>query len=679
MNFKYIFKSAALALAGLAMVGLNSCNYLDVVPPEQPNLDDAMKTYDRARGYLYSCYKGTADIDAPVDYLGETNATTDEYFHPYTWCNDNAVLKGVLVNTMSATTNISWIWGQTYRYIGQCLLFEKKLEEVGRVYGVATEEEMAGWLAETRFLKAYYHFMTLRKYGPIPITKELIPMDASSSAFPGRSHFDYCVAYICHELDEAAKGLPADRPNNEKGRATSTICKAIKARLLLYAASPLWNGEFYAKSWRNKVRTETDQNVINPWTGVTYGEQPVDYGYELFQLNFDRNRWQVALDANLEALALAEGEGNRELYRDIDKYKTQGVPLTFIPEDPSIDTLPGHAARMLDIAEHVMLMKNLSVTREDEGNREVIFSSSHGIPLGSLYARWPHKVVKLSNGTYPEAWSGTAPSLYSVWHFLTADGMLPENDPNFYDESEWYKTLGLKTTRARVIKLHANREPRFYAWIGFDGGDYGNMFYENKRALVLNMTSSSAQGYAPNDYNRDFSPSGYLCQKYIHPQAYFTSAGQQNQYNTAPANLCRLAELYLNIAECYAELGNDEKALEYMNVIRERAGVPGLTAAMAAQSGMSVRDWVRNERFVELYNEGVRYYDIRRWKLGNERLGFGTRHVLQGANMENPSVTDFNVPVLLDFPYSWADRQYLAPVFYNEVSKNPQMVQAPGF
>lgn len=657
MNFKHIFKSAALALAGLSMAGMSSCNYLDVVPPEQPSIDDAMKTYDRARGYLYSCYKGTADIDPPVDYLNEINATTDEYFHPYTWCNDNAVLKGVLVNTMSSTANFSWIWGSTYQYIGQCLLFERKLDEVGRRYNVATEEEMAQWLSETRFLKAYYHFLTLRKYGPIPITRELIAMDASSSQFPGRSHYDYCVAYICHELDEAAKGLPASRPDNELGRATSTICKAIKARVLLYAASPLWNGSFPFPSWRNKVNTPADPELGTP-----------DYGNQLFSLEYDRNKWQVALDANLEALALAEGEGNRALYRDTTYYQNQGVELPYVPGDVTDE-----------FKRYVMLMRNLSVTRENEGNREVIFSSSHGVPGASITARLPHKIIKRSNGTYPETWSGTAPSLYTIWHFLTEDGMLPENDPNFYPEDEWYTKAGFTRTRADIIKLHVRREPRFYAWMGFDGGDYGSKLYDNTRPLTLNMKKATAQGYAPNDYNRDFSPSGYLTQKYIHPLAYYTASGNGNTYNTVPANLCRLAELYLNIAECYAELGNDEEALRYMNVIRERAGVPGLTTAMAAQSGMSVRDWVRNERFIEFWNEGIRYFDIRRWVLGNERLGFGTRHVLNGANIQDPSFEDFNQPVLLDFPYSWADRQYLAPVFYNEVSKNPQLVQAPGF
>ena len=66
-------------------------------------------------------------------------------------------------------------------------------------------------------------------------------MDTPTSEYNGRFHFDYCVDWIANQLDEAAKVLPANRTvTNEWGRATSTIAKAVKARLLLYAASPLW-------------------------------------------------------------------------------------------------------------------------------------------------------------------------------------------------------------------------------------------------------------------------------------------------------------------------------------------------------------------------------------------------------------------------------------------------------
>ena len=75
-----------------------------------------------------------------------------------------------------------------------------------------------------------------------------------------------------------------------------------------------------------------------------------------------------------------------------------------------------------------------------------------------------------------------------------------------------------------------------------------------------------------------------------------------------------MAELYLNLAECHAALGNTTEALINLNVIRQRAGVQNLTEGDLTGE-MNLMDWVRNERFVELFEEGHRYYDLRRWTL----------------------------------------------------------------
>lgn len=661
MKFNNILKTVSMAAILAAMAGVASCNYLDVVPPEVPTADDAMKTYDRARGYLHSCYNGLVGIDNndyTVGYLQEVNSTTDEYFMPFTWNNDNSVLRGTLQNTQSGTVGISDQWKRWYTAIGQCLQFEDKLNTVGREFKVASESEMKVWLAETRFLKAFYHWSLLRRYGPIPLTRELIPMDAPTDAFPGRSHFDYCVEYICHEMEEAAKDLPAVRQESEIGRATSTICKSVIGKIRLYAASPLWNGEFPTPMWRNKegVTTPADPELGTP-----------DYGNLLVSTTYDASKWDKALAANLEALALAEGAGNRELYNDTTHYHANDLELPYIP----FDAPEGFKQK-------VMLMRYLNTTRENEGNREIIFSSSEGIQGASLSARLPHRIVKMNNGTYYDHWQGIGASVYSIEHFNTVNGYLPENDPNFYEEDEWYTSAGLRGKRSSITKICTNREPRFYAWIGFDGGDYGSRVVNNESPLTLNMKDPEAQGYAPSLYNRDFCPSGYLNQKWLHPAAYFGVNGSSNMYNTATYPIMRLAELYLNIAECYAAKGNVEEACRYLNPIRNRAGVPDLTPAMVSATGMPIMEWVRNERFLELWNESNRYFDIRRWVIGEEQLGYGKRVVLN-AQVEGPTFEEFNQKMPLNFPYTWGRKLYVYPIWYHELARNPQLVQAPGF
>lgn len=634
-------------MLSLVALSISSCNFLDVVPPEQPNLKDATSNYDRTLGFLHSCYKGTTDIDLPTAYLGEINSSTDEFTLPASWTEGSWYTYAT--NTASAT-NQNWLWGQTYRYIGQCLLFMKELDKVKADY--ITEDHKKLWKAECNFLIAYYHFITLRRYGPIPITDTYIPMDTDPNKYNGRFHFDYCVKWIADKFDEAAKDLPAVRTeSNEWGRATSTMCKAYKARLLLYAASPLWNGEFPFKTWKNK-------NFETP-----------GYGFDLVSSTYDPQKWEIALTACKDALQFALNEGGRELYKDTQYYARQEIPLPYVPGITDGD-LPEN--EKLAFQENVMKMRYAVSTRESEGNREIIWGCASSV---NLLPSFPHRIIQQNNGNWSNGYSGIGPTLFTMENFYTKDGKLPAKDPNFTPEVDWFESSNLPN-RGDIIKLNANREPRFYAWLAFDGGDYGSKF-QGGSPLKLQMRNGNLNGYNPSLFNRDNSPTGFLSQKYVDPRHEFLKAGGQNQGTSAPIIHYRLAELYLNAAECCAALGKTAEAIEYLNPIRKRAGVPELKAEDVT-ADMTIMDWVKAERFIELWYEGQRFFDVRRWCEGKKYFAKGQRKGLN-ANVLNPSFEEFNKPTILPHPFAWDDRMYLNPIFYNEVYKNPQMVQAPGY
>lgn len=90
-------------------------------------------------------------------------------------------------------------------------------------------------------------------------------------------------------------------------------------------------------------------------------------------------------------------------------------------------------------------------------------------------------------------------------------------------------------------------------------------------------------------------------------------------------------------------------------------------------------DWIRNERFVELWGEGLRYYDARRWMIAPEVFAAGVRKGLNMEQVEEPTFEELNQPVIVNQDYKWENRMYLAPIFANETYKNPQMVQAPEY
>jgi len=687
MKFNNILKYVAVAVAAGSLLGVTSCNYLDVVPPEQPGLEDAMKTHNNALGFLHSCYNGVQSGDIrPANYLSPFCSTTDEWVWPNGQESSMPTVFAVYKNTQTTANGSPWVWGEMYRFIGQCLLFEDQLTTVGRENGVTENaQEEKQWLAETRFLKAYYHYVMLRLYGPIPLTTELIDMEAPDEEFPGRSHFDYCVRYIANELDEAANDLPATRPSNEFGRATKVIAKVIKARLLLLAASDLYNGKFPYPEWKN-VNFETP-----------------GYGRELISRTYDRQKWVNAYNATKEALDLAKQCGHDLMW----KYEAESsVPLEtmkWVPVDFNDDV------ECDTFLTKVMLNRYIHTTSQSK-NPEILWSLRYTNDAYAM-ARLPLKVINkpAAPDQWFSGWSCVNPTLNTVYNFLCKDGRLPAEqhpDLDFPSRSDWFEPVQFAAEgHADMIQLVRNREPRFYAWIAFDGGCYLNRI-KNGGPLILDFKNNvsdkennyaSAQGFEKS-HEKDCCSTGFLSMKYLNPVYSISSELTPTPGTDNPIVLARLSELYLNLAECAAELANPDRpgadasykeiALGAINTIRMRAGVPELTEsqlnsqvrnpATNTTKKMSLVEWVRQERFIELWDEGHRYFDIRRWVAGPEYLAAGVRQGLTGE-VENPKFEEFNTPRVCNPAFTFATRQYLYPLFINEVYKNPQMIQAPGY
>lgn len=613
-----------------------SCDFLEVVPAEKPTLPDATKDYNATLGFLYSCYAG---IQNPV-YFARAEGSADEFAIPELW---GYACQNVGYGLYTPSNLIDHRWGTYYRFIGQCHLFLQELENAKGI----TDADKIRWIAEAKFLIAYYHFEVLRFYGPCPITDSYIAMDTPNSEYNGRSHYDYVTNWIVDLLDEASFDLPTTIRDNEWGRATVAIAKSIKARALVYAASPLWNGEFPYPNWTNKVETP-------------------GYGTELVSRTYDRSKWERALTACNEALEAADAEGF-ELFRDETLYSNANISLPYIPGMSNNTEFDAFKKK-------VLLMRYVINAKPTEGNREFVWGLNVGNDQMVIHAL-PTRVIQQSNGNWYNGYSGIAPTLNSAEFFYTANGKTPAMDQNFAREDEWF-TSGNLTGREDIIKLNIGREPRFYAWFAFDGGDYGSRI-KNGQPLILQLRNDQQQGLNPALFNRDHCSTGYMSQKYLRPDAVVNASGSLSIGGDVPRPLVRMAELYLNLAECQAALGNTD-AIETLNIIRDRAGVP-LLQESDITSEMPLIEWVRNERFIELWGEGHRYYDVRRWVQAPKYFAAGVRKALNIEEKQNPSFEEFNKPVQLARPYLWETRMYMAPIFYNEAYKNPQMVQAPGY
>jgi hypothetical protein len=132
-----------------------------------------------------------------------------------------------------------------YSGIRKANIFLSKLD----VIPFPDQEVRDHMVGEVYFLRAFYFFEVIKRYGGMPILEEvLIPGDELN--LPRDSYRD-CVDQVLADCEEAIGMLPVTRPDDELGRATKGAAMALKSRMLLYAASPLWNLEITnADKWQ---------------------------------------------------------------------------------------------------------------------------------------------------------------------------------------------------------------------------------------------------------------------------------------------------------------------------------------------------------------------------------------------------------------------------------------------
>ncbi len=693
--FKNIKKYTIAALCIVASLGsFSSCNFLDVVPPKSMGVDDVMRDKDRAIAYLYSGYEFCTEI-YKQHLVRNYVSSVDEYGLPNSWGVNSQ-------RTAWGLPNSGEVWDRNFdyacKYIGRVNHFLYLLDTKGTPQH-ASPEDVKRWRAECDFLLGFYHMHMLFSIGPCPIMDHWYE-DTSMSKydFPGRSHFDYCVDRICKWFDRAADNLPATVNTDELGRATSVIAKSLKARLLVYAASDFWNGkcpDMY-KNWTNNKREY-----------ITVDEEKgINYGNKLMNSEYDPAKWDRALTACNEALQAAIDAG-RKLYTVADAEVIREAQELDLPVIPG----RGDSAEDIEFRKYVSLMQYLFATSDTDGNKETIWGIGDEIKNrynGSIgYLEWTNtttpQAITTFNGTIIGGRTGVSPFLYTVEHFYTDKGVLPDDDPDFQSDDAWkfarrddivvkYKVPLSEdaevdaeptyTERRPIINLNCNREPRFYAWISFDGAEYAKVI-SNGEPLYIDMIDPNKQGYNTK-YGMDINITGYLCRKFVQPNYIVSSSRsmddnlKQQSVRAIPFAVIRLAELYLNIAECNA-MKQDidiDAAVTNLNIIRERAGVPALNSSDIS-TREELMEWIRNERFVELWGEGHRYFDLRRWCMAPDYLKAGVREGLDYRL--NATIESLNKRVTVNQNFVWEDRMYLQPIVYNEVDSNPQLVQSPGY
>lgn len=411
---------------------LLSTGYLDTSPNTRLSIQEVFSDRGYTEHFLTSIY---AQLPQPI-ISGQDRS-------PWTGISDEMEITfgGFLGHKMNhgawGPLNVINIWPWYYQGIRKTNIFLENIDQVPLSEGF-TQSDKDKWIGEVRFLRAYFHFVIFSVYGPIPIMDHTVPTNADFSKIK-RAPVDSVVTFIVQELNKAAKLLPATRSKANLGRVTKVAARALKARVLLYAASPLFNGN---PAYANFTRQD---------------------GTHLFPQQYDKTKWKKAALAARKAIEVAKANG----FGLYNKY-----------DDPKKNYM------------HLFL---------DDFNREVIWVQTKGrwkhlersqSPLGyggySIMGVSQELVdaYRMSNGKNP----------------ITGyrdDGSPIINEASGYVETG-YSDAG-KYWPDHTRNMYVNREPRFYASVHFSGqmwkGRKIEMWYSGLDGHSKNASDFSETGY----------------------------------------------------------------------------------------------------------------------------------------------------------------------------------------
>lgn len=627
-----------IATVLIVMSGTSCGEYLDVVPDNIAVIEDAFETRQNADRFLATVYGYMPPLASPSNpaLVGGDEIVLNTEFSQRTYNSQVRISNG----GQSVANPFLGYWGSgavdnLFVALRDCNIF---LDNVDKPFDLL-EDEKVRWIAEAKTLKAFYHFYLMRMYGPIPIVDRNIEVSEGVEAVRvERDPVDEVGAYIVQLLDEAIPNLPDQVlvDNTDLGRITKPIAAGLKAKVLLTLASPLFNGNTDYSSFVNKA------------------------GEPLISQVFDAKKWEDAATACQEAIDIAEAAGHG-LY-EFDEEK------------------PGYS-------DTTKLKLSIRGAVSERWNKEVVWGSSHNT-TGFLQSLAQARIVPGLNGNTRESvTSSWAPPIRIAEMFYSENGVPIDEDVNYNyaerfnvsaaDEShENYVQTGFETAN-----LHLNREPRFYASIGFDGGVWeGHGVDEDANHMIVNAKFDERAGR--KDRFR-FSATGYFAKKlvyYTNVQSTVTGVGYTQ--TTYPFPIIRMADLYLAYAEALNESAGPAGAIPWIDRVRTRAGLDGVTESWTNHSNdpskpttkEGLREIIQQERMIELVFEGHRFWDLRRWKRAQQFLSTPAR----GWNIEGATTQSFYnvVPVRT---YQFLRRDYLWPISETDMVRNNNLIQNPGW
>lgn len=461
---------------------------------------------------------------------------------------------------------------------------------------------------EALFLRAQFYSELCRSFGGVPLFDEPSQLGDDFSGI-GRSTFEETINFIVKDLDDAAQLL---KPKSESvmGRATKEAAMALKSRMLLFAASDL----------------TADGTAVNEFVGYS---------------NPDRTAmWTAARNAAKAVIDL----GTVEL-SDFGAPDQEAVAANYFT----------------------------FFKARDLSDNEVIWGRMFRPDAGRT--NWTNRWIG-PNGL--NCWGNNAPYGNLVDEYEMMDGSKLFDHFTVNENKEYINSSGTFPH----VNPYLNREPRFYASILYDSAIWQPRFadladidpvgiYDRRTRIVIENGEVVSHRFGLDTRQGPVSPqnapfAGYVMKK--HMDDAISGATEPNENVII---WIRYAEILLNYAEALLELGDTETAATYINMVRNRAGLPDFTG--------DITEALRHERTIEFAFENIRWYDIRRWKILEENFApdiYGM-DIVEVTEDGVTSITWSQISAAP--PRNFHEKLYWIPIERDELERAPKLVQNPGY
>ncbi|MBN1131924.1 MAG: RagB/SusD family nutrient uptake outer membrane protein [Bacteroidales bacterium] len=608
MKKSRIYNLFTVGLLSSFLLFLGSCEIDDFL--EKPaggdvTIDTLFSNIENAQQLIFSLYHDS--------YFGANNIVLHWWDEPQGWGSWSEIgediyfpefftTKAYVDGTFNPTSGHLYPVTLLFDAVRKCNIFIERANTIPASSPLEAEY-IRYMIGEAHVHMAYQYFKGFRLWGSLPwINKAL---EGGEEPYP-RMDFSDLVDSMVMRLDLAADMLPVQWDAQWTGRLTRAAARALKAKILVYAASPLYNGP------------------VPPYASGYEHPEVLGYG------NYDAERWKRAADACKEAIQAAT-EAGHSLY-------TSSGPN---------ENLYYLAINLTN--EHIIYQRFRPSTNV-EGSWAYCYNMMN----------WPYGIgwhlrtdvtyqptiqhvdgYQMKNGKFPIEGYNNGNPLEPV---ISAAG-IAEN----YDDQTYWK----------------DRDPRFYNNIVYHGSTFG----ESYNSKLVNFDKNPA---VPDRTHGDWPgfKTSFMVHKFVNEEL-----GASSSVTYQPVHpIIRLADLYLLYAEALSEYneGPDAEALTYFNLIRSRSGMPDYDAEN--YTGSSAREKfhhaIKYERKVEFFMEGQRYFDLRRWKEGDE-LNLD----MAGIQVYNDVVSRININWTNVFP----DRMYFHPFYTDWVNNTPGLYQNPGY